>query len=124
LLGRRRSPVLPHPHAGPAVTDRQARDGWSLVIDETSRPEYYRAGLSCGAMRAAVDFYGKEVAPVSDLFSGLAEDWRGWDGERTLGSVDGEVELRASHDKLGTVTLTVRLRSDVYEASVRDFLWT
>jgi hypothetical protein len=30
----------------------------------------------------------------------------------------------ATHDKLGSITLTVRLRSDVYEAGVRDFLWT
>jgi hypothetical protein len=48
-----------------------------------------------------------------------------WLGRRAyVGSLDGEVELRAGHDKLGTVTLTVRLRSDVYGASVRDFLWT
>lgn len=38
--------------------------------------------------------------------------------------MDGEVELRATHDQLGTITLSVRLRSDVYEANVRDFLWT
>jgi Family of unknown function (DUF6228) len=100
------------------------RDGWSLVIDETFHPDYYRAVLNCGTTQAAVEFYAKDVPPVSDLFSALAVDWRGWEGEHAWGSLDGEVDLRATHDKLGTVTLTVRLRSHVYTASVRDFLWT
>jgi hypothetical protein len=94
------------------------------VIEDTARPDYYRADLSCGTTQAVVEFYGKDVRPISQLFSGLAEDWRGWEGERQWGSLDGEIELRATHDKLGTVTLAIRLRSDVYEADVRDFLWT
>ena len=100
------------------------RDGSSLVIDRTSRPDYNRAELSCGATRAAVEFYCRDVPSLSDLFGELADDWRGWEGERVWGSLDGELGFRATHDKLGTVTLAVRLRSDVYEPSVRDFLWT
>ncbi|MGO9499243.1 MAG: DUF6228 family protein [Solirubrobacteraceae bacterium] len=101
------------------------RYGWSLVIDQTPRSDYYRAELRCGSTQAGVEFYyGKEVPPVGDFFKELAESWGGWEGERAWGSLDGEVELLASHDKLGTVTLAVRLRSDVYETTVREFLWT
>ena len=100
------------------------RYGWSLVLDQTSRPDYDRAELRCGTTQAGVEFYGKEVPPVSDFFSGLAKSWGGWEGDRAWGSLDGEVQLLASHDKLGTVTLAVRLRSEVYETSVREFLWT
>jgi len=47
------------------------RDGSSLVIDRTSRPDYNRAELSCGATRAAVEFYGRDVPSLSDLFGEL-----------------------------------------------------
>ena len=54
----------------------------------------------------------------------MIDEGQCWEGERAWGSLDGEVALLASHDKLGTVTLAVRLLSDVYETTVREFLWT
>ena len=100
------------------------RDGWSLAITQTGRTDYHRAELSCGTTQASIDFYAGDVPPLSELFSGLAEDWRGWEGERRWGSLDGEVELRATHDKLGTITLAVRMRSDAYDPTVREHHWT
>jgi hypothetical protein len=100
------------------------RDGFSLLIDRTVRPDYYRAELNCGAMHAAVEFYEMNIRPVGDFVNGLASAWRGWDGERTWGSLEGEVGLRASHDKLGTVKLAAELRSDVYASQGGGYLWT
>lgn len=39
----------------------------------------------------------------------LAEDWRGWEGKRSWKSLEGELELSATSDRLGHVTLEVRL---------------
>ncbi len=62
------------------------RYGWSLVIDQTPRSDYYRAELRCGSTEAGVEFYyGKEVPPVGDFFKELAESWGGWEGERAWG---------------------------------------
>jgi Family of unknown function (DUF6228) len=98
------------------------QDGSFLLIDRASRRGYYQAELRCRALQAAVEFYGEDVRPVGDLFSELAADWRGWEGERAWNSLEGEVKLRATHDKLGTAALTVELRSDVYVDA--GYLWT
>ena len=39
----------------------------------------------------------------------LAEDWRGWEGTRSWRSLEGELELSATSDRLGHVELEVRL---------------
>jgi hypothetical protein len=39
----------------------------------------------------------------------LATDWRGWDGDRTWQSEEGELRLTAVHNKTNTVTVTAEL---------------
>ncbi|MDP8971616.1 MAG: DUF6228 family protein [Actinomycetota bacterium] len=39
----------------------------------------------------------------------LARDWRGWEGTRSWGSLEGELELSVVSDRLGHVTLEVCL---------------
>jgi hypothetical protein len=46
---------------------------------------------------------------LAALFAELAEDWRGWDGERVWVSLEGELAARATHNGLGTVELVVTL---------------
>jgi hypothetical protein len=41
------------------------RDGAFLPIEQTRRPDYYRAELSCGSMEATVEFYDMNVPPVA-----------------------------------------------------------
>jgi hypothetical protein len=42
-------------------------------------------------------------------WSELAEDWRGWEGVRSWRSLEGDLELSATSDSLGHVSLEVRL---------------
>ena len=90
------------------------RDGAFLMIDRTFRPDYNRAELSHGSMNAAVEFYKPGLSTLSSFFSELAAQWRGWEGERQWRSLEAEAALSATHDRLGTITLAVRLRSSVY----------
>ena len=46
---------------------------------------------------------------LAHFWSELAENWQGWEGVRTWGSLEGTLELRAASDRLGHVTLEVRL---------------
>jgi hypothetical protein len=39
----------------------------------------------------------------------LAENWRGWEGTRSWQSLEGDLELSATSDRLGHVALEVRL---------------
>ena len=48
-------------------------------------------------------------SPV-ELFNNLAKNWRGWAGEKTWVALEGELELSATSDSLGHVTIRVKLR--------------
>ena len=93
------------------------------MIDRAEPADYYSAAARCGPVEAAVGFYETQIGALADLFREIAEAWRRWDDERSWRSLEGEVRLRATHDKLGTVALTVGLRSDVYDPT-EGFLWT
>jgi hypothetical protein len=75
-------------------------------------------------MEATVEFYEMNIGALSDFLSELAAAWRGWEGDIHWASLEGEVDLRAIHDKLGTITLGVGLRSDVYESKAAGHVWT
>jgi hypothetical protein len=47
--------------------------------------------------------------PPSKLFSELASSWRGWRGSKEWQALEGELELKATSDSTGHVTLRVRI---------------
>lgn len=47
---------------------------------------------------------------LGDFFGQLADDWRGWTGEREWESLEGELRLRAEADRTGHVYLRIRLQ--------------
>ena len=51
------------------------------------------------------------------FWRGLAENWRGWQGRRSWQSLEGELGLSATSDRLGHVELEVRLQEGA------PFLW-
>jgi hypothetical protein len=46
----------------------------------------------------------------------LAANWRGWDGEKEWRDDGGEVELVATHDRVGRVTIQAILVSDLWQS--------
>lgn len=73
---------------------------------------YWIATLSCGSLRASLRFYELGIGQLAEYFAELAADWRGWKDERRWSSLEGDVELVALHDGLGTITLTAGLGTD------------
>ena len=51
---------------------------------------------------------------LSAYFTGLAEDWRGWQGERVFESIEGDLRIHATHDG------HVNLRALLWESTVSD----
>jgi hypothetical protein len=49
---------------------------------------------------------------VARLLSEAADEWRGWRGCKSWESLEGELRLELTADRLGHVTLAVRIRSD------------
>jgi hypothetical protein len=48
--------------------------------------------------------------PLDDFFSGLATEWRGWEGIKEWRTYEDGLALLAANDGRGHVTLTVELR--------------
>lgn len=96
------------------LTLRSNRHDVSLTIDRTFRPDYGFAELNCGTMEARIEFYEPNLSTLRTFLADLAEHWRGWEGEREWSSCERHIGLYAKHDKLGTVSVTVELRSGIY----------
>jgi hypothetical protein len=60
------------------------------------------------ARRVVVHHYSKGFADLAGFFTEMERDWRGWEGERTFESLEGDLLLSAAHD--GHVVLGVALR--------------
>jgi len=71
--------------------DRE-RDG-SVV---TLNPHLLTDGLS--AQRVVDRNYASGFADLLHFFERLAKDWRGWRGERSFSSLEGDLRLVATHD--------------------------
>lgn len=72
--------------------------------------ESYRARLESRNLKAEVVVdnapYGESVV---EYFRTLNQHWKGWEGERSWYSLEGECSFSASMAKTGHVALTVRL---------------
>jgi hypothetical protein len=90
--------------------DRE-RDGSVVSIEATLQTD----GLA--AQCVVVHTYSMGFADLIDFFDGMARDWRGWRGVRTFSSLEGDLDLAATHD--GHVRLRVVLR----QSTVQDG-WT
>jgi hypothetical protein len=51
-------------------------------------------------------------ASFVEFFVSMARDWRGWAETRAYESLDGTLSITATHDRVGSVRLEVRLRGD------------
>jgi hypothetical protein len=78
-----------------------AEDGWL---------ESYVAELVATNLRASVRVenpgYGH---PPTQLLQALVPVWRGWEGKKSWLSMDGELEIDATSDRTGHITLVVRI---------------
>lgn len=78
----------------------------------------YRVSLRSSKMNAEVIV---DNAPYGDtpveFFETLNDNWKGWEGEKSWGALEGEYWLSATISKTGHVTLTACL-------NVNPYLWT
>ena len=95
------------------------RDGESFEIRSSERGarlllRRYRDGLiaefDSPGLSSATQVYMLGGCDHLDRFwRDLAENWRGWEGTRSWQSLEGDLELSATSDRLGHVALEVRL---------------
>ena len=65
-----------------------------------------------GAVEAQDQVYEHLPDRWTALFAEMARDWRGWEGSRSIESLEGQLRLSATSDRLGHIRLRVELRGD------------
>ena len=88
-----------------------SREHASLRLSVERPGSDWRAHLECPDLRAEATFherYDRERLRLDEFFGGLAERWRGWEGEMEWEALG--LKLSARHDGLGHVTLEVSLQ--------------
>ncbi|MFA5353868.1 MAG: DUF6228 family protein [Thermodesulfovibrionales bacterium] len=55
-----------------------------------------------------------DLAPnrYAEYFEDLARVWKGWKGEKNIGSIEEDFTLTATSDSLGHISLRIELRAD------------
>ncbi|HLG10053.1 MAG TPA: DUF6228 family protein [Gaiellaceae bacterium] len=101
------------------VSESSVRIGHERVFLRLSDPAIGRDGpwsvhahLSLPNLRADAEvwFGPPPESSMPDFFDALAQEWRGWSGERTWEAYEGGLRLGATIDALGHVSLGVELR--------------
>jgi len=99
-----------------SVTIRSCRDGTELNLSTEDFPASEKldvsiAGPSCSARLATSTYYSGSPAL---LFRKMAASWRGWEGELSWSTLEGEFKMTATSDRLGHIDLLAEIKSDAY----------
>ena len=75
--------------------------------DDSGTPLTLVATLDGPGLSASVSAYDDRYEALTAFFQGLADSWRGWEGDRCFSSLEGELDITARHD--GHIRLSIRL---------------
>jgi hypothetical protein len=64
-------------------------------------------------VNASVDAYVLSPLDIVPFFDDLANHWRGWEGAKIWGSLEGQLKLACTRDKLGHLFLRVTLQDNL-----------
>lgn len=79
-----------------------------VARDQAGRADLLRARGTSPGLEVTRDVYEYgDYERLAAMFEGMAEDWRGWDGEREYFSLEEDLEIVGTHD--GHVRLRLRL---------------
>ena len=86
------------------------------MIFSNRNGDYFDVELIGDAVTAKKQIWGYTYTEfLGGLFESIARDWKGWDGERDWASIEGDLTISASSDKLGHIRLDVAVRNNDFE---------
>jgi hypothetical protein len=89
----------------------QSADSAARLALSSIDGDYFTATFESPHLRVSKRVWGyTDCQFLADLFRSLAQDWKGWEGERTWESIEGEFGVSASSDRLGHIRLKLRFR--------------
>jgi hypothetical protein len=83
--------------------------------------EYFRVTIRSQYMSAFTRVYAFDPFDynLTKFFKELAENWKGFDGEKVWESLEGEFKLACASDRLGHFGITVTIRNDLDTLSIK-----
>jgi Family of unknown function (DUF6228) len=75
-----------------------------------SHDSYFTATVTAESLHASLSVYVHGPAGLVHFFEDLSASWQGWTGVKEWKSIEKELAISASHDRLGHVDLAVTLR--------------
>ena len=91
------------------VVIKSSSGGRSLRFSERSG-DHYRVSLDGDEVTATTTVWGYTDSDfLVQLFSSIAANWKGWEGEKKWSSIESDLLLVASSDNLGHITLEVSI---------------
>jgi len=77
-------------------------EGWGAFI----------VSLYNAPMNGTVRLSDLEPNRWAEYFEDLAKNWKGWKGEKKIGSIEGDLTLKATSDSLGHISVRIELKAD------------
>lgn len=104
--------------------DQQSCLSVGIESDRSGFDSRWHVKLETPDVSATHGFWsGVEPGALAAFFDALADEWRGWTGDKVFSSVEHDFVLRATHDGRGHVLLWVRLGTHV-AADAKSWLVT
>ena len=99
-----------------SVTILSVSDGTELTLSTEGFPASEKLDISltgpgCSARLSTSTYHSGSPAL---LFRKMAASWRGWEGELSWGTIEGDFKMTAIADRLGHIELLAELHSDAY----------
>jgi hypothetical protein len=91
-----------------SIEGRQLRFGRPWRSADEREPWTYDATLVIEAVEASVNVWDYGAGPAA-FFQLLADDWGGWEGERSWSSLEGHLVVKAKHDGKGLILCEVTI---------------
>ena len=94
----------------PEVIIKSADSSASLVFSDIEG-DYFTARFLSPELNVSKRVWGyTDCELLVDLFEYLAQEWKGWDGEKNWSSLEGEFSVSCSADKKGHVHLRLKFK--------------
>ena len=92
------------------------KDGVRLMLSPVG-PRTYSASIAGRNLNVSTTIHDVlgEIYVFPKFWEELASSWKGWSGERTWSSLEGDLKFTATSDNLGHITIRCHLSSGGFE---------
>jgi hypothetical protein len=98
-----------------SVTIKSVKGRRALTLSNRNG-DYFDVELAGDAVSAKKGIWGyTDTDFLAGLFESIAQDWKGWNGERQWAAIEGDLRITATCDKLGHIRLDVVIRNNDLE---------